>query len=421
MKIAFITYEYPPDTAIGGIGTYVYQIAQILHQRGHHVEVFTASPYRSGIAQENNITIHRVQTSSNDSAFADAAGKLFAERHRTIHFDVLEGPETSACARFAVHRVPDIPLVVKLHIPSFMVGQVNYVALPLSTRLRFYFGALRRGERPKSLAPSPYDRSQDIEWLHALDADEVTSPSADLGQKMVQTWSLPPEKVVHIPNPYVPSPELLSIPPNTATNVVSFVGKLEIRKGILDFGKAIPLILKHRPDTIFRFIGAPSPSLNPRLNMQQYLEQKLRAYRQSLEFTGPVPLAQIPELLAETDICVFPSRWENFPNVCLEAMAAARGVVGSSAGGMAEMLQGGEVGHLVPPHRPDEIAAAVIDLLQHPAKRTGFGQAARDRILMEYNAERIGSLQEASYERAIQRRRSAGPRVATTLQTSNLA
>ena len=53
MKIALISYEYPPDTAIGGIATYVSQIAQVLHRRGNQVEIFCASPYRSGSQEES--------------------------------------------------------------------------------------------------------------------------------------------------------------------------------------------------------------------------------------------------------------------------------------------------------------------------------------------------------------------------------
>ncbi len=94
-------------------------------------------------------------------------------------------------------------------------------------------------------------------------------------------------------------------------------------------------------------------------------------------------------------------------------MSAGRVIVDSSAGGMAELLNYGEVGRLVPPHSPEKIAAAVIELLDNPGLRMRLGQAARDRVLAEYNLERIGELQEASYVRAIQRRRALGVRLST--------
>jgi glycosyltransferase involved in cell wall biosynthesis len=144
--------------------------------------------------------------------------------------------------------------------------------------------------------------------------------------------------------------------------------------------------------------------------MRQLLERRLRPHLGSIEFTGAVPRERIPEVLANTDVCVFPSRWENFPFVCLEAMAAARGIVGSSAGGMAEMLDGGRAGRLVPPWSPGRIAHAVLELLTDPILRTRLGNVARERVLAEYDPDRIGVLREASYVRAIQRRRARGPR-----------
>lgn len=414
MKIAFISYEYPPDTATGGIATYVYQVARMMQRRGHHVEVFTSSPHREGVEIEDGVVVHRILYTTNTDRrnFAELAGRIFAKRHATINFDVVEGPENDAHARGAIALVPDMPLVVKLHTPYFMVQELNYVPPSRDMKLRRTIGALRRGQLPKPFpVMEPYNAQLDLERLHTLAADEITTPSQVLGDRLIDAWGLPPAKVVHLPNPYIPSPELLSISPHTQTQTVSFVGRLEVRKGVLILAKAIPLILKRYPQVKFRFVGevCPSPT-NPHVTMQQYLTRLLWRYRRSLEFTGSVPLQEIPAHLAQTDICVFPSRWENFPNVCLEAMAAARGIVGSNAGGMTEMLDYGKAGHLVAPQNPEQIATAVINLLDDPERRIALGKLARERVLSEYNLERIGSLQEASYKRAIARRRAAGSR-----------
>src|SRR5262245_58881126 len=101
MKIAFITYEYPPDTAYGGIATYVNQAATMLRRRGHQVEVFTSSPYRSGRECEDGVMVHRVRVTEQRD-FSKPVGEVFAERHAEIEFDVLEGPEFYADAREAV-------------------------------------------------------------------------------------------------------------------------------------------------------------------------------------------------------------------------------------------------------------------------------------------------------------------------------
>lgn len=139
--------------------------------------------------------------------------------------------------------------------------------------------------------------------------------------------------------------------------------------------------------------------------MLEYLQELLQPYLNSIEFTGKLPSEQIPSALSNTDICVFPSLWENFPYVCLEAMAAGRGIVGSSSGGMAEMLNSDAVGRLVPPQSPEKIAQAVGELLSAPQLRQQLGNAARARVLAQFSMERIGSLQEASYRRAISQKK----------------
>lgn len=381
----------------------------MLHQRGHHVEVFAGSPHRCSTENEEGIQVHRLDE-KNRQEFPEHIGRFFAQRHTTVKFDVLEGPEIYADARGAIKLVPDIPLVVKLHTPSFLVKQLNYVEPSLLMTARRYIGALRRRKKPEPFPHWEYKPHNDIERIHALQADEIAAPSKAIGDLLIATWGLEPSQVSQVQYPYIPPKELLNITIETHTNVVTFLGRLEVRLGILDLAQAIPLILRRHPQTKFRFVGSAWPSPKPNLDMRQYLEAQLRRYRHSLEFTGHIPLNQIPSFLATTDICVFPSVWENSGLVCIEAMSAGRGIVASSAGGMAELLNHGEVGRLVPPRSPKEIAVAVIDLLNNPALRMRLGQAARARLLAEYNLERIGELQEASYIRAIQRRYALGAR-----------
>lgn len=402
MKIALISYEYPPDTACGGIATYTLQIAQLMQQRGHRVEVFAGSPHREGATLDGDVIVHRVYCHSR-AEFGPAIAPIFADRHQLETFDVVESPEIGAESQGITALVPDVPLVVKLHTPTYLIRQVNYLPPTWRMQLRRVIGALRRGQRPTFLTKPTYAPELDEERLQTLKADLITTPSQALEQELVHTWQLNPEKIRVVPNPYLPTPALLNIPVATQTCRVTFIGRLEVRKGVLELATAIPQILRHHPDVQFRFVGAAWPSPIPGLDMQQYLLRRLHRYRRQIEFTGAVPLEAIPILLAETDICVFPSRWENFPGVCLEAMAAARGIVGSSAGGMVEMLEQGEVGRLVNPAQPQELATAVNELLSQPNLRMQLGQAARDRILTHYNLATIGQLQEHIYAEASDR------------------
>ncbi|MBE9031001.1 glycosyltransferase family 4 protein [filamentous cyanobacterium LEGE 11480] len=407
MKIALISYEYPPDTAIGGIATYVRQAAHMLAQRGHTVEVFAASPDRAGSETDAGVTVHRIQPTDRQS-FATEITPIFTARHQAIQFDVAEGPDCGADAAGIGAKFPELPMVLKLHTPSYMLRRVGRPPLSLSGKARFILGGLRRGQWPQ-LTGETYDRQRDPEYHNALRAQEIAAPCNAIKDLVRTEWELNPVLCASVPYPYIPTPSLLDIPLDTSTQRVTFIGRLEIRKGILDLMRAIPLVLQQYPAAKFRFVGPAWPSPQANLNMQEYLSQKLRRYAASLEFVGAVPLDRIPEYLAQTDICVFPSIWENFPLVCLESMAAGRGVVGSHAGGMAEMLDGGNAGLLIPPKQPKPLAEALLQLLQDPDRRQQLGGIARERVLTEYSLENIGQRQEASYQAAITRHHKVYP------------
>lgn len=413
MRIAFISFEYPPDAAYGGIATYVHQAARMMSGRGHEVEVFTSSPVRSGRAREDGITVHRVQE-DDYGRFPERISHVFARRHAEAAFDVLEGPEYAADAHEAVQLVPDIPLVVRLHTPTFLTVQGTYDGLPLMNAMRMKMlkhkvrrsiSHIRHGRRPDWRFLLSYD--VDRERRHALEADEIAAPSTSIAALLKDAWDLPEEKMSCFPYPYVPAPALLEIPVDTKTDTVTFVGRLEVRKGVMDFARAIPYVLDRHPHAHFRFVGSSEHGPDPDVAMIDFLQDMLEPHMNSVEFTGKVSPEQIPDVHAGTDICVFPSIWENFPNVCLEAMAAGRAIVGSRAGGMSDMLPTEDVGRLVDPGRPRAIAHAVNELLAAPEKRMAIGQAARRRLLDQYNTDRVGALHEACYRRAIERRRNA--------------
>ena len=356
--------------------------------------------------------MHRIRNLSTQTdgtgTFSARIAPVFAARHHAAAFDVLEGPEYRSEARDAVRLVPEIPLVVKLHTPSYVLRSLNTTLYSPTRRALSAAKSLLKRERPFY----DYRPEEDPERLHCLDADEIAAPSRAIGEMVAQEWGLDLAKMSFYPLSYVPSDALLRVPLETQTNTVTYYGRLEMRKGVVDLADAIPFILASWPEAKFRFVGVSLPSPKMGQDMKTFLAQKLAAQAGSVQFRDPVALPQIPALLAQTDICVFPSLWENFPNTCLESMSAGRGVVATEPSGMAEMLREGatEYGKLVPPQSPEKIAQAVLALLQDPAQRMKYGAAARERAMQQYSLSRVGALQEASYLRAIERRSAAGSR-----------
>ena len=107
---------------------------------------------------------------------------------------------------------------------------------------------------------------------------------------------------------------------------------------------------------------------------------------------------------------MLPSTCDNFPYVCLEAMAAGRAVIGSTSGGMSDMITPDKTGLLASPTRPDEFAAQALRLLGEPGLCERLGRAARQSVLDRYAARQLCPQYESAYQQAIIQRRQAGAR-----------
>lgn len=85
------------------------------------------------------------------------------------------------------------------------------------------------------------------------------------------------------------------------------------------------------------------------------------------------------------DVFVLSSICDALPYVVLEAMAAELPVVGTSVGGVPEIIVSGGTGILVPPRDPCGMAAALRPLLDSPALRRRMGHAGRERVAQHFN------------------------------------
>lgn len=399
MHIALISFEYPPAVAIGGIGTYTFNAARMLAAAGHEISVFAAGTVAEKTPRPERTTIHRIPA-LNRADFARELVPSLLAAHSTSPIDVIEAPEIGPEGAPAFAALPSVARVLKLHTPSFLVTRFGWTAPPAHVRLRFWAASLLRG-RWRTLQRPRYDRSLDPEYHGALLADEIAAPSQAIADLLTRDWSLTAHKVHVYPLPFEPSHPLLSLPPPAAVRTIGFLGRLEPRKGILEIVRALPKILHTAPHLRFRFIGPSWPFQDT--DMHTWITRHHPNLADRLHFTGAVAPADLPSELAQIDAVLLPSRWENFPFACWETMAAARVVIGSNSGGMAEVIQDGLSGFLVNPRDPASIADTVLRIVRDTASTPRIATAARQRITSLLAPERVLPLQIASYQRAIAR------------------
>ena len=185
-----------------------------------------------------------------------------------------------------------------------------------------------------------------------------------------------------------------------ARSVIGFVGRLEASKGVDVLLRALPGVLRERPDVRLVVVGTGAEE--PRL---QGLAEQL-GIDAAVRFVGFRDDARA--LLTRFDLLVVPSRTDGSPLVVHEALEAGVPVIGSAVGGIVDRLAGGAAGVLVPAGDVDELTAAILALLADPARRAQLAAAGRTLTAQVTYGAMMDAV-ERVYEDVLGVRATAGP------------
>jgi len=157
------------------------------------------------------------------------------------------------------------------------------------------------------------------------------------------------------------------------TLVVGGLGRLDEAKGFSDLLDAAALLRPEFPNLVIAIAG-DGP-----------LRAELRTKADRLGLGDGVRMlgfrADVQAVLDSLDVFALPSLCEATPYALLEAMATGLPAVGSSVGGVPEVIAPGVTGFLVPPRAPDALATALRPLLADEALRARMGHAGRARVV----------------------------------------
>ena len=95
----------------------------------------------------------------------------------------------------------------------------------------------------------------------------------------------------------------------------------------------------------------------------------------------------VPQLIAATDIIVFPSTVPHFARPVIEASAMAKPVIASDIGGPRELVVPDETGLLIPPDNPEKLATAIVSLLDDPEMMTQMGEKGYQRATNKFDSK----------------------------------
>ncbi|MCK4356192.1 glycosyltransferase [Candidatus Bipolaricaulota bacterium] len=206
----------------------------------------------------------------------------------------------------------------------------------------------------------------------------------------------PPEKLVVVRNGIDPMPFLQASgtgvqrePKLEVEPVLIFLGRLAPQKDLLTLLKAFERI----PVGRLVLVGeGPSRS---------QVEQSVERTGLNDRVTMLGARTDIPELLAASDLFVLPSRWEGLPLTIIEAMMAGLPVVASHVGGVAELVEDGVTGFLVPSEAPAALAEALRKLLEDSELRKRMGKAGREKALQDFTLDRMLAETKKEYDEVL--------------------
>jgi glycogen synthase len=375
MKVCLISDEYLKENPLGGIGTYTKQLGKTLIALGDNVSVLTFSGHPRKIEEGNLsvVAIKKIQIPKFSliiDPFLVFLELLKLNKHKQI--DVIEVPEWRALGFFIVifrkifRSLP--PVIVRLHTPLVLSRFYNSESLSVLDRVRDW-----------------------MEGFTVKHCDEVTCPTQLLSLWAKKKWGLN-RLIKNIPN-FIELPSVDSdCLANCKGNTILFMGSLASLKGFDVFLKAVSKLLD---ETEANCCIMGRKTSDQELNSM--LDDVLSKYK-NVKYLGFLQGTAKIKALEQADVVVIPSLWDNFPLVCVEAMAASKIVVASSVGGLKEIISNGNNGFLIPAGDYQILASTLKAVLNMDKKQKNYiTKNARNTVESKYSSTIVGKAIQAFY------------------------
>ncbi len=406
MRILMLTQFYPP--VLGGQERHVRDLAAALAARGHDVSVATVAT--DGVARsgpDGPVTVHRLRTT------AQRAPGLHSETERP-HVMPLPDPELRAGIARLLDATPyDVAHAHDWTVNS-LIGPARRTRTPVVLTQHDYSHvcATKRLMRAGAVCPGPAPArcvrcaaahygplvgpgvavanfAGRLARRRAVDAFVPVSPS--VAQRTGLRIGDGDGVLVEVISNFVPDHILVDADAAEGAGrggPILFVGDVTADKG------ADVLVAAYR-----RLTGPP-----PLVMAGRVLPDAPRHLPPGADMLGPTDPSVVLGLMRGARLVVVPSIvLDCCPTVVLEAMAAARPVVGSSSGGIPSLVDDGVTGRVVPPGDPVALADAMGAVLADPGGADAMGRNGLERV-RGFTASAVSAHVEALYRRVLSRR-----------------
>ncbi|MDQ3928848.1 MAG: glycosyltransferase family 4 protein [Chloroflexota bacterium] len=399
MKVLMLSWEYPPHV-VGGMGKHVIELVPELLADG--VEIHLVVPrldggevsepliLPDGTPAGNGSRVYRVEPST-------AQGDFFA---KTYHDNI-------PLCEFATHLVEEQGGFDVIHnhdwLSSFAaINLKDEFHLPLLTTVH----ATEMGRTQGNLYGSLQQAIHQAEWRAIYESWRLIACSRYMSWEIQHYFGVPAEKIEVIPNGVDPRRfdalngkdlsefRLQFAQPDQP--IIYYVGRIVPEKGLSVLVDSVPLVLREWPEAKFVIAGGGG--------YVEELRAKARALgvQDSIIFPGRVPDEVRDGLFKVANVAVFPSLYEPFGIVALEAMSAGTPVVVAEVGGLQEVVELHRTGITVKPNDPQSLAWGILHTLANPEWAATRASNASCVARAEFNWARIADQTSRVYHGVVE-------------------
>jgi len=388
-----LSWEFPPRI-IGGLARHVQDLTQALADSGVEVDVVTVGEDGALPFEElHGVNVHRVNTYppvARDfitgilQLNVVMLEKIMALLGRGERYDLVHAHDwLVAFAARAVKHALCLPMVSTVHATEYGRNQ------GLHTEEQRYIS--------------------DVEWCLTYEAWRVICCSQYMHQELRRVFQLPLDKIRMVPNGVDPHQFRASRDDSSlgqrlvpsGEQVVFFVGRLVREKGVHVLLEAAPRILAQAPKTRFVIAGR-GPVLESLRGQARQL-----GLEQQVDFAGYVDDVTRNALYHAASVAVFPSIYEPFGIVALEAMAAKVPVVVADTGGLSEIVSHGVDGLKCYSGHVASLADQVLTVLGNAALAQKLSGNAYNKVVTSYSWKEIARQTRNIYQEVLRESRQS--------------
>jgi len=416
MKIAVLVYEYPPKI-VGGLGTYAAEITRKFVLMDHDVTVFTMNDDGGTLPTREiwrGIEIHRPLHLDVSDSLPDVIAEDIKKWGRGIHlFGKLLVYNYLSASKLINELIKKEGMKYDLVVAHDWLSVMGGVTVKRESGLPLVFH-VHSTEKGRTLGNGSSVVSN-IELRGANKADMIITVSYAMKDELIQLGF--PRNKIRVsyngvdPKKYDPA----SVSAEQVRKIrqyyglkddefmILFLGRLVGVKGVDKLIMAMPHILPKFPKTRLVIVGVG--------DLQEYLVNLVKTMRLEEYVKFRFDFISEEERIihyAACDVAVFPSLYEPFGIVALEAMSMECPVVVGAAGvsGMREIVvccSEEQCGYHIDPNNPSDIAWGIMSVLESPERRKMLGKNGRKRVLSEFTWSKIAEKTADLYEQLLKR------------------